>query len=171
MSFDLKMSRLFLVGLLTAMLAACSSADVASIDPASQEQIRSVKVSKVTVALDIPQPNPHLAATLTQHLRDAMPKCATGPVDHLMHVRVTNFKAQNVAKSILIGDDIELAGRVSFATEKEGEKAGEYFVKRNFFWGGIVGAAMMSDAEKQLSEGFAESVCKEVFGVEIKAAS
>jgi len=34
--------------------------------------------------------------------------------------------------------------------------------------GGFLGAAMMSNAERKLSEDFAEKVCSDVFGVEVK---
>ena len=73
----------------------------------------------------------------------------------------------NVGQAIFIGDEIELEGRVTLVDASNDRSIGEYYVQRSFFWGGIIGAAMMSDAEASLSEGFAESVCSDVFGVDV----
>jgi hypothetical protein len=161
--------RWIILGALALAVSACSSADVSAINTASPEQISGVSVSEVEVKFATPRPHPGLKAALESRLRTAMPTCATGNVAHRMQVTVTDFEDQNVAKSILIGDEIELAGRVELIDAASGVQTGEYFVTRSFFWGGFIGAAMMSDAEESLSDSFTESVCGEVFGVEYKA--
>jgi len=163
--------RWVVLGFLALTVSACASADVSAINGASQEQISSANVSEVEVKFVTPRPHEGLKATLEDRLRTAMPTCATGSVAHRLQVTVTDFEDQNVAKSILIGDEIELAGRVELIDAATGAQTGEYFVTRTFFWGGFIGAAMMSDAEASLSDSFAESVCGEVFGVEYKSDS
>lgn len=155
-------------GLVALTASACSSADVSAIKAASQEQVGAVSVSEVEVVVSTPKPNPGLKVVLYDRLRNAMPICAKGNVPHRMIVTVTNFHDQNVAKSILIGDEIELAGRVELIEAASGDSVGEYFVSRSFFWGGFVGAAMMSDAEASLSDRFVESICSDVFQVDYK---
>ena len=148
-------------------LTACASSDVSSIKAASQDQIAGIRVSQVTVILATPKPNDALQAALKEELEKAMPLCATGTVDHRLDVTVTDFESQDVGKAIFLGDEIELEGRADFIETASGNQTGSYFVENSFAWGGFIGAAMMSDAEKSLSDGFAKQVCKEVFGKDL----
>lgn len=157
--------RWIVLGILALTVSACASADVSAIKVASPEMVSSASVSEVEVKFATPRPFPGLKAALEDRLRTAMPTCATGSVGHRMVVTVTDFEDQNVAKSIFVGDEIELSGRVELIDEATGAQTAEYYVTRSFFWGGLIGAAMMSDAEASLSESFTESVCQEVFGV------
>ena len=149
-------------------LSACASSDVSGIDVATQEQIRNIRVSEVNVTMQIPKPNPRLQTALKDQLEQAMPRCATGGVDHRMDVVITDFEEADVGKAIFLGDEIELEGRVGLIEAGTGEKMGEYYVSNSFFWGGLIGAAMMADAEKSLSKDFASNVCKELFGVNLQ---
>lgn len=148
-------------------LAACASSDVASINAATPEQLQNIRVSEVNVTLATAKPNDALQAALKEELEKAMPLCATGTIDHRLDVTVTDFESQDVGKAIFLGDEIELQGRAEFADAATGQQTGAYFVENSFAWGGLIGAAMMSDAEKSLSEGFAKQLCKEVFGKDL----
>ena len=158
--------RTLLVLALGAIVSACASADVSVIDKASEEEIKSIRVSEVEVVINTAKPNPALKAALEEELRETLPECATGTVDHRMDVTINDFEEAHTGQAIFIGDEIELEGRVRLTDAASGQQTGEYYVERSFFWGGLIGAAMMSDPEASLSEGFAESVCEEVFGVE-----
>lgn len=158
--------RTALVLVLGAMVSACASADVAAIKKASDEEIKSIRVSDVQVVVDTAKPNPTLKTALEAELRDKLPECAQGTVDHRMDVTINDFEEAHTGQAIFFGDEIELQGRVLLTNVASGQQTGEYFVERSFFWGGVIGAAMMSDPESSLSEGFTESVCEEVFGVE-----
>lgn len=148
-------------------LSACASSDVTGIKTASQAQIDGIRVSQVNVTLATPKPNDALQTALKEELEKAMPLCATGTVDHVLDVTVTDFESQDVGKAIFLGDEIELQGRAEFTDAASGDQTGAYFVENSFAWGGFIGAAMMSDAEKSLSEGFAKQICKEVFGKDL----
>jgi hypothetical protein len=150
-------------------LSACASSDVSSIKAASQEQIHSIRVSEVNVSLATAKPNPTLQAALKEELEKSMPLCATGDVDHRLDVTVTDFEEQDVGKAIFLGDEIELEGRAEFVHLTTGLQTSAYYVENSFAWGGFIGAAMMSDAEKSLSEGFAKQICKEVFEKDLAA--
>lgn len=157
-----------LLGFAALILSACASADVSSINRIPEHQIGSVAVSDVNVKIETPKPQPQLKYALEEQLRNAMPACATGTVPHLMNVTIVDFEELDVGKAIFIGDEIELEGKVELVHASSGVQAGEYYVERSFFWGGFIGAAMMSDAEIRLSKDFAESICEEVFGVPTK---
>jgi len=76
--------------------------------------------AEVAVALDTPRPNPALQAALKAELESTMPRCARGPADHRLEVTVTVFEDQNVAQAVLIGDEIELAGKVRLVDSATG---------------------------------------------------
>jgi len=68
------------------------------------------------------------------------------------------------------GDKIQLERCVELVDVAIGEKTGDYYVENSFFWGGFIAAVTMSDADKSLSEGFAKTVCDEIFDVDLKKA-
>lgn len=146
-------------------LAGCASSDVSGIKVASEDQIRSIRVAEIDIVMQAPKPNPPLEGALREQLEKAMPQCATGEIDHRLVVTVTDFEEQHVGKAIFLGDEIELEGTAEFVDLATDQQTGAYFLENSFAWGGFIGAAMMSDAEESLSKGFAENLCKEVFGV------
>lgn len=151
-------------------LAGCASSDVTGVNVGAQDKVSAIRVAAVSVTMETPKPNPKLEAALKGELEKTMPRCAAGAIDHRMEVAVTDFEDQDVAKAILIGDEIELQARVRFVDTATETPTGEYFVENSFFWGGILGAAMMSEAERKLSQDFAENVCEEIFYVKLKAS-
>jgi|LKGT01.1.fsa_nt_gi hypothetical protein len=155
-------------GLAALALSACASADVAAINLMTKDQIQGIQVSEVSVTIQTPKPNPKLQVALTEELQNALPLCATGKTSHRMVVTITDFEEQDVGKAIFIGDEIELEGWVELVDSSTGKQTGKYYVERSFFWGGIIGAAMMADAERKLSKGFAKSICEEIFGVKLE---
>ena len=152
------------------ILSACESSDVAVINAANPGAVKTVRITEVSVVSETPRPNPALQAALKAEIEKAMPQCAKGTADHRMEVTIVDFDKQNTAQTILVGDSIELSGRVRIVDPHTEIAAGEYFVDVGFFWGGLLGAAMMSNPENRLSKDFAQEVCKEVFGVDLKPA-
>ncbi len=144
------------------MLAACASSDLVKVQPVSKGQISSIQVSRVEVVIATPRPQPQLKLDLQRELDAQLAACAKGSTAHIARVTINEFEDQNVAKSILIGDEIELGGRVSFINESTGVQVGEYYLKESFFWSGLAGAAIMSNATQNLSRDFAKSVCNKV---------
>lgn len=159
---------IFALGILGLTLSACASSDIAAIKGADRSKIDTIKVTEISVSVETPKPQPNLQVLLAEELKQRVPDCSQGEVGHKLHVAVVEFEDQDVAKSIFIGDEIELGGRVELIDSATGEKTGEYYITREFAWGGFVGAAMMSDAEKSLSEDFAKIVCKDIFGVKVE---
>jgi hypothetical protein len=161
------LSRVTLV-LAALTLPACASSDVSGINVARQDQIGAVNVLEVNVEMQVRKPSPVLQAALKDELEKAMPYCATGPIDHRLNVTITNFEDQDVGRAIFIGDEIKVEGRVELVDMATDMQIGEYYVENSFAWGGLIGAAMMSDAERSLSKDFAEVICEELFGVDLQ---
>lgn len=145
-------------------LASCASTDVAAVKNIPHDKSGDIRVTSVAVKIDTPRPNPQLQAALKSELESRLSTCATGKTPHSVNVVINEFETQDVAKSIFIGDEIELGGRVYFKNGATGKQAGEYYVKESFFWGGVLGAAMMSNAHRTLSQDFAKTVCKKIIG-------
>ena len=99
---------------------------------------------------------------MTRALNERLTACGNGKIPHTVRVTIREFEDQNVAKSILIGDEIELGGDVQVVKRANGRTVAEYYVKESFFWGGLAGAALMSNAEESLSRDFAEAICKKI---------
>jgi hypothetical protein len=151
------------------LLSACESSDVAAFSAATPDEIRNIQVAETSVTVETVKPHPKLRLVLQEELEKAVPHCARGRAAHRMDVAIVDFEDQNVAQAVLIGDEIELSARVRFTDLATDRVTGEYFVENSFFWGGLVGAAMMSDAERRLSRDFAENLCEDLFGVEYDA--
>lgn len=146
------------------LLTACASSEFEAVQAIGAAEVSSVRIAEIQVEVDTNRPNQELVQELSSNLRQATSTCATGTVPYRMDVRVLDFEDQNVGQAIMVGDAIELKGRVELTEIATGRSAGEYYLEQSFYWGGLIGAAMMSDAEKSLSREFAASVCEEVFG-------
>lgn len=144
------------------IMLGCAGSSVTPANNVSRASINNVRVTGVSVTLDIAKPNEKLRRELRTELKRAQSKCAKGKVPHRVKVKITEFEAQNVAKTILIGDEIELSGKVSLV-RSGGGVTGTYFVNRSFYWGGVAGAALMANPEKSLSRDFSKSVCSKIF--------
>lgn len=156
------------LGFAAFVLSACASSDVAPIKSANQSQINDIKVTDVAVSIETPRPQPTLKVALAEELNRTVPSCSKGETSHKLHVAVVDFEDQDVAKTVFLTDEIELSGRVELIDTATGEKTAEYYVDRKFAWGGLVGAALLSEAEKSLSEDFARIVCNDIFGADIE---
>ncbi len=146
------------------LLTACASSEFEAVKAIGAAEVSSVRISEILVEVDTSRPNQELMRELKSNLRRATSVCATGTVPYRMEVRVLDFEDQNVGQSIMVGDAIELKGRVELTEVATDRSAGDYYIEQSFYWGGLIGAAMMSDAEKSLSREFASSVCEDVFG-------
>lgn len=144
------------------MLSACVS-PVKTITGLSNEDaakvgINQIRVEQGTVAVD-PELRPELQAALEKHLRF----CATGDQKRDVVVKVDNFKRRNPAAVLLIGDTNNLAGPVQIVSPSDNKVLAEYYVDELQGGGGLLGLAILSAPEKNLSNGFAKKICTSVF--------
>jgi hypothetical protein len=145
------------------MLSACVS-PVKTVSSLSDEEVSKIGIGQIrveqgNVAVD-PELRPELQAALENHLRT----CAPGINKRDIVVKVDNFKRRNPAAVILIGDTNNLAGSVQIQSPTEGNKVlAEYYVDELQGGGGLIGLALLSAPEKNLSNGFAKKICTHVF--------
>lgn len=151
------------VMLATLALAGCVS-PVKTISGLSDEEVAKIGIGQIRIeqgsANIDPELRPELQAALEKHLRF----CATGENKRDVVVRIDNFKRRNPAAVVLIGDTNNLAGSVQLVSPTEGNKTvAEYYVDELQGGGGLIGLALLSAPEKNLSNGFARKVCTRVF--------
>lgn len=133
---------------------------VKHMDPAVAKGARVDSIN-VTVANGIE--DQELATVMPQVLQRELNTCATGSQPLHLEVNVTRFKGQNAAMTILLGDGAELQGTAKLIEPETNQVVGDYDVSESVGGGGILAAAAMADAERSLSQEFAESLCKQAF--------
>ncbi len=157
----LRVSGLLLTGALVSGCVYSGGAEaVKQIDPAIASGSH-VETINVTLADDID--SQQLATILPNVLKQELNTCATGTQPLRLEVNVTRFKGQNAAMTILLGDGAELQGTAKLIEPQTEKVVGDYDVSESVGGGGILAAAAMADAERSLSQEFAESLCKQAF--------
>ncbi|OPH19572.1 hypothetical protein FE88_19775 [Azospirillum brasilense] len=144
------------------MTTACAS----SVDPRTTmtpDQAAQLQPGQITVDVQVPDVRKTLPETLRTNLMNTLATCMTGSMPANINVRVDNYKEQNGAMTVLLGDHVTLVGLVTFTDAQSGRLLGEYRVSEVTAGAGVVGLAILADAENGLSKDFSGRICKEVF--------
>jgi hypothetical protein len=124
---------------------------------------KGARVDTIHVTLADGVDNEELATIMPQVLRQELNSCATGSNPLRLEVNVTRFDGQNAAATILIGGGAKLLGTARLIEPTTNEIVGDYDVSESVGGGGVLAAAGMADAERSLSQEFAESLCEKAF--------
>lgn len=154
--------RVSVIAATCALTAACAS----SVDPRTTmtpDQAAQLQPGRITVDVQVPDARKTLPETLRASLTNTLATCMTGAMPANINVRVDNYKEQNGAMTVLLGDSISLVGLVTFTDAQSGGLLGEYRVSEVTAGAGVVGLAILADAENSLSKDFSGRICKEVF--------
>ena len=154
--------RVMIVAATCALTAACAS----SFDPRTTmtpDQAAQLQPGQIAVDVQVADARKTLSETLRVTMKNTLATCMTGSMPANINVRVDNYKEQNGAMTVLLGDSIALAGLVTFTDAQSGRLLGEYRVSEVTAGAGVIGLAMMADAENSLSKDFSGRICKEVF--------
>lgn len=150
-------------------LAACSSSQVSRIQAASKDQLDQVAAADVIVTHDRVVRGDELVGPVKGELEVALSECTTGAVKHDVEVELTQYDGANAGQAFLIGDSASMTGRVKIVEKETRAVVGEYQVEGSLAGGGIIGAAVLSNAIGNLSKNFASSVCEDIFGNPLKS--
>jgi len=131
------------------------------------DEVSRITVTKIGITAGAEVPDEvklNLQAALEKHLTNCT---AGGNLGRALLVRIDNFKKRNAGAVILLGDSNNLAGQVRFVDPADPNKmVGEYYIDEVQAGGGLLGLAMLENAEKNMPERFARSVCKRIFNKE-----
>ncbi|MDG5495688.1 hypothetical protein [Niveispirillum sp. BGYR6] len=150
-------------GVVMLLTAGCQTNSVKTLNGADQAKLSSLSLNKIEVELSQPTAPLELKSVLEQKLKEILPGCMKGNVPVLVRVRVDNYKEQNGAMTVLVGDHSELTGKLSLH-DLAGNELGEYYLTERTGGGGLIAVASMSDAQQKLTARYAERVCSDVFG-------
>lgn len=151
------------VGAAMLFTTGCQTNTVKALSVTDQAKLSSLSLGKVEVELSQPTVPPELKELLEQKLKETLPGCMKGSSPTLVKVRVDNYKEQNGAMTLLVGDHSELTGKLSLH-DPAGNELGEYYLTERTGGGGLIAMASMADAQQKLTARYAERICSDVFG-------
>lgn len=123
----------------------------------------NVGVAKITVtAVPGEAVPPEVLGFAREAIEREVRNCAKGAQAMEIEVRLDSFKRRNAAATILIGDSNSLTGEVKFKAQDGGQVVGHYYVEEVQGGGGLLGLAMMSNAESAMSDRFARRICSDI---------
>jgi hypothetical protein len=96
-------------------------------------------------------------------LEEKLAQCAVGSRPLRLEATINRLKEANPAMTWLLADSNSISGSVKLVDPTTNEVLGAYAVTRSFAAAGLIGVAMTSDAEGQMSEAFGGEVCKAIF--------
>lgn len=146
------------------LVAACSSAGGTSVTTALPSALaQSARVSAVTLQGAPAQGvSENFTETFQSGVQAKLNECATGSTPLTLQVTLTMFDKANPAMTWLIADANRISGTARLM-DASGAVVGEYQISRQFAASGLIGIAMMANAETQMSEAFGAEVCKQAF--------
>ncbi len=146
------------------ILAACSSAGGTSVvTPLPSALVQSTRVASVGLyGAPAQSVSENFAETFQSGVQAKLDECATGTTPLTLEVNLTMFDKANPAMTWLLADANRISGTARLRNAS-GTVVGEYQISRQFAASGLIGIAMMANAETQMSEAFGAEVCKQAF--------
>lgn len=146
------------------MVSACASGSGSSaIQPLPSDLVANARVASVSV-VGIPEQgvSDEFETVFESRVQSRLNTCAQGTQPLTVEISLDSFDRANPAMTWLIADQNQIAG-IARLTDASGNLVGEYLIKRTFVASGLVGIAVMAQAEEQMSDAFGEELCKQAF--------
>ncbi|MES2861120.1 MAG: hypothetical protein V4701_06580 [Pseudomonadota bacterium] len=146
------------------ILSACTSAGGTSVTTALPSALsQTARVSSVVLnGAPAQGVSENFAQTFQSGVQAKLDECATGTTPLTLDVTLTMFDKANPAMTWLIADANRISGTARLR-DASGAVVGEYQISRQFAASGLIGIAMMANAESQMSDAFGSEVCKQAF--------
>lgn len=146
------------------LLAACASSGGSDTVKALTSDIAgSARVDEVQLVGSPTNASPEFKDVFVRKVSDKLKTCATGTRPLRMVVEISEFKRANAATTVLVGSSNVIKGSAKLYDPASNELVADYDITRSFGAGGLLGVAMMSQAEEQMSDAFGDEVCKRAF--------
>jgi len=146
------------------MVSACASGSGSSvIQPLPADLVSNARIASVSV-IGIPEQgvSDEFETIFETRVQSQLNECAGGTQPLTVEISLDTFDRANPAMTWLIADQNEIAG-IARLSDASGNLVGEYLIKRAFVASGLVGIALMAQAEEQMSNAFGEELCKQAF--------
>jgi hypothetical protein len=156
---------------IAAVVSGCAASSSEVVKPLPEALAKNGFVQTVDIKAVPANVSPDFQATLLAGLQNTTKACATGAQPLRLEVNVVQFKAQNAAATILIGDSNLIKGSARLVDPASNEVVGDYEITRSIGGGGIFAALAMAGPESSMSDAFAQEICKQAFGRDPSAYS
>ena len=120
-------------------------------------------VSDVVVTDAPTSVRPEFKAVFAARALAKLQTCAQGDKPLRLEATIADFHQSNGAKAYLLGDANRIRGVAKLIDVSDGSTVGDYDINRSVGGGGLLPAIAMSHAQEQMSDAFAEEVCKQAF--------
>jgi len=159
----MSLARIALIAGSAAFLAGCVHSSSETVRAMPADLMKNCKIAAITVK-DVPaNTSPEFRTKIETELRQTLDKCATGTEPLDLEVTVTDFKGNNAAKAIFLGDSNNIKGQARLRRAGGGDVVADFDISRSVGAGGIAGALVMSNAEEKTASGFATEICERAF--------
>lgn len=146
-------------------LTACESAGGSSTTTALPTMLKSASRVEAIRMTGAPTQgvSADFATVFEAGVREKLDECAKGSTPLTLDVTLTDFDRANPAMTWLVADSNTINGTARLL-DASGQVVGEYVIARRMSGAGLIGIAMMAQAEDQMSAAFGAEVCKQAFG-------
>lgn len=146
------------------LLGACASGNgTAAIQALPSSLAAGARVASVNVS-NVPQTgvSADFESVFESSVQNKLNACAQGSEPLTLDVSLDGFDRANPTMTWLLADQNAIAGTARLKNAA-GAVVGEYRIRRTFTASGLIGVAMMSQAEDQMSQAFGDELCKQAF--------
>lgn len=146
------------------MVSACASGSGSSaIQPLPADVAANARITGVSVT-GVPEQgvSDEFETVFVSRVQSQLSACTSGTQPLTVEISLDTFDRANPAMTWLIADQNEISG-IARITDASGALVGEYLIKRAFVASGLVGIALMAQAEEQMSDAFGDELCKQAF--------
>jgi hypothetical protein len=157
------MRNYFVLATAAVALGACASGSNTAIQRLSADVASSARVTDVQVVSAPADVGPTFKGIMKAKLETTLAGCAVGGRPLRLEASIDHLKKANPAMTWLLADSNSISGSVKLVDPATNEVLGSYSINRSFAASGLIGVAMTSDPENQMSEAFSGEVCKAVF--------
>jgi hypothetical protein len=162
----MNISSLGMILSMTVMVGGCATSSSDVVKPLPEALAKNGFIETVDITAIPANVSPDFQPTLLADLQKTTKSCATGAEPLRLEVNVAQFKGQNAALTILIGDTNLIKGSARLIDPASKEVVGDYEITRSIGGGGLIGALAMAGPEASMADAFAKEVCRQAFGRE-----
>ncbi len=160
-------SKLRIVGTILFVLSLSGCVVIEKVRPAgltiTEAEAKAAHVVKVQIDQGEKFLTKEVAETLRQSLKGDLAKCATGDREVVLRIRLDTFVEQSPGGTILLGGQTQLAGLIELRDPKSNKLIAEYYGVEFDISGGLLGLAILANADENLPPRFSRNICETVF--------
>lgn len=146
------------------ILAGCGTSTSTTVTGLPPDVAKNARITAIEIGSVPNYLSPEFKDTLSAALQSALSDCAKGTQPLRVSADILDFKRQQPLTTYMIGDSDEVTGQIRFIDPMTNQTVGEYTIYHTFSAAGLLGMAVLANAESMMANDFAEDVCARAFG-------